>query len=70
MQDYTAIAIVLIAAAFLARRGWQTLAKRRAGCGSCGNCPSNAAGNTANNLVSISPIVSHAKAPRREEAVN
>ena len=69
MQDFIAIAIVVIAAAFLARRGWQTLAKRRAGCGSCGNCPSNAAGNTA-NLVSISPIDSHAKAPRREEAVN
>jgi hypothetical protein len=70
MQDYIAIAIVVIAAAFLMRRGWLTLARRRGGgCGSCGNCPSNSAGNSA-NLVSISPIISHAKAQRREDAAN
>jgi hypothetical protein len=39
MQDFIAIMIVALAAAFLARRGWQRVAGRRAGaCGSCANC--------------------------------
>jgi hypothetical protein len=39
MQDFLAIIIVILAAAFLARRGWQRVANRRAGaCGACANC--------------------------------
>jgi hypothetical protein len=70
MQDIVAILIVLAAAAFLARRVWQSVANRRSGaCGACSNCPSNDAAKTQ-SLVSISPIISHAKAQRREEIGN
>jgi hypothetical protein len=41
MQDILAILIALAAAAFLVRRAWHSVARRRAGaCGSCANCPS------------------------------
>jgi len=65
MQDIVAILVAVGAGAFLARRGWQRFAQRKAGaCGACSNCPSNSTATSA-NLVTISPIVSHAKAQRR-----
>ncbi len=70
MQDIVAILIAVAAGAFLARRGWLHFTRRKAGaCGACSNCPSNSAATPA-NLVTIAPIVSHAKAPRREEVAN
>jgi hypothetical protein len=67
MQDAVAILIAITAGAFLARRGWLHFMRRKAGaCGACTNCPSNTAA-TPTNLVTLSPIVSHAKAQRREE---
>ena len=67
MQDILAILITLAAAAFLARRAWQRLAHRRAGaCGSCSTCNSSTS-LTSQPLITISPIMSHAKTQRREE---
>ena len=67
MQDTVAILIAIAAGAFLARRGWLHLMRRKAGaCGACSNCPSNSTATPA-NLVTISPIASHAKAQCREE---
>src|SRR5262249_12835262 len=60
MQDILAILIAAAAAAFLAYRGWQRLAARRAGCGACSHCPSNSS-LKATPLVTISPIVSQPK---------
>jgi hypothetical protein len=66
MQDAIAILIVAIAAVFLARRGWQRFARRQGGaCGSCPSCSSSEA-LQSKPLVTITPIVSHAKAERRE----
>jgi hypothetical protein len=61
VQDLFAILIVLAAASFLAHRGWQHFAKRRRGCGACSNCPTSEFVNSS-ALVSISPIISRAKA--------
>jgi nitrate/TMAO reductase-like tetraheme cytochrome c subunit len=70
MQDILAILIVLAAAAFLAHRMWQSMMKRRSGtCGACSNCPSNSTAKTP-SLVNIGPIMSHAKAQRREDFGN
>jgi FeoB-associated Cys-rich membrane protein len=70
MQDFLVILIVLAAAAFLVRRMWQAMTKRRSGaCGACSNCPSNSTAQTP-SLVNIGPIDSHAKAQRREEFGN
>ena len=67
MQDIVAILIAVGAGAFLARRGWQRFAQRKAGaCGACSNCPSNSTPTPA-NLVTISPLVSNAASQRREE---
>jgi hypothetical protein len=67
MQDFLAILIAAGAGAFLARRGWLHFTRRKAGaCGACANCPSSSTPVPA-NLVTISPIVSHAKAQRCEE---
>jgi hypothetical protein len=68
MQDVLAILIVAIAAAFLALRGWQRFARRQGG--ACGSCPSCSSGDSLQSkpLVTITPVKSHAKAPRREEA--
>lgn len=60
MQDFIAIAIVLLAAVFLGRRALRSVLSRRSGCGTCGNCPSN--GPT---LVNISNL-SHGETRRRE----
>jgi hypothetical protein len=70
MQDILAIMIALAAAAFLVWRMWQAATKRRSGaCGACSNCPSGSAEKTP-TLVSISPMVSHANAQRREDFSN
>jgi hypothetical protein len=70
MQDILVILIVLVAAAFLVRRMWQAMTKRRSGaCGACSNCPSNSAAKTP-ALVNISPSISHATAQRRDEFGN
>ena len=39
-QDATALFAVAAAAVYLTNRGWQTLWRKRAGCGGCGTCPS------------------------------
>jgi hypothetical protein len=63
MQDFIAILIVIAAAAFLGRRAWLALARRKAGaCGSCVSCPSNQP-----TLVNISDVP-HIKTQRREDA--
>jgi nitrate/TMAO reductase-like tetraheme cytochrome c subunit len=55
MQDFIAIMIVALAAAFLARRGWQRFASRRAStCGSCANCSANEI-MKPKTLVTLSP---------------
>jgi hypothetical protein len=67
MQDIVAILIAVGAAAFLAYRGWRRMVLKRAGaCGGCANCPSSSVA-TPSNLVTLSPIAPHAKAPSREE---
>lgn len=38
-QNIVAIGLVAAAAGYLGRRGWLALARRRAGCGACSNCP-------------------------------
>ncbi len=38
-QDWTAIGLVAGAAGYLGRRSWLALARRKAGCGACSNCP-------------------------------
>jgi hypothetical protein len=39
MQDILAISIVVVAAGFLARQAWLTVARKGSGkCGSCSNC--------------------------------
>jgi hypothetical protein len=64
MQDILAISIVAVSAAFLMRRAWQRLAHRSGGtCGSCADCGSHG----SQQLISISPDLSHAEAQRREE---
>ena len=61
MQDFLVILIVLAAAAFLVRRMWQAMTKRRSGaCGACSNCPSNSEAKTP-SLVNIGPIMSSTK---------
>jgi hypothetical protein len=69
MQDILAIVIVLAAAAFLVLRMWQSVTKRRTGCGACSNCPSNSTVDTP-SLVNIGPIMSHATGQRREDFDN
>jgi hypothetical protein len=40
-QTLIAVALVLLAAGYLCRRGWQTIVRKRAGCGACSNCPAD-----------------------------
>jgi hypothetical protein len=64
IQDIVAVLIVVAAAMFLVRRGWQALSHRRGmACGSCPDCPSV----EKQSLVMISTDLNHAKALRREE---
>ena len=65
MQDFLAILIAWLAAAFLAYRGWLVVMKRKSGCGACANCPSDSSVQT-NSLVQLSPSISHAKAQSRK----
>ena len=45
-QDGLTWAIVAVAAVYVARRVWLSLSRKKAaGCGSCGTCPSDVAGN-------------------------
>lgn len=69
MQDLLAISIALAAAAFLARRFWQSVTKRRAGCGACSNCPSNTSGQPT-GLVSIAAFTPPTAASKREDFGN
>jgi hypothetical protein len=67
LQDIVSILIVILAAVFLARRAWQRIAARRGGsCGACLSCPSGDS-KESSPLITIAPIISHAKAQRREE---
>jgi hypothetical protein len=66
MQDLIAISIGLMAAAFLVYRGWQTVMKRKAGCGACSNCPASST-TTHSELVTISPIMPHAQSQSRKD---
>jgi hypothetical protein len=53
MQDILALLIVVLAGAYLVRRGWQRIVRRSAGgCHSCSAC-STGAGSSP--LVSLSP---------------
>jgi len=57
MQDFFAILIVVLAAAYLVRCGWQRVWRRPiGGCHSCSTC---AAGSGPPPLVSISPRFTH-----------
>ena len=69
MQDVLAILIALAAAAFLARRFWQSVIKRRAGRGACSNCPSNSAGQPT-GLVSIAAFTPPTTTSKREDFGN
>jgi hypothetical protein len=46
--------IVVAALAYLARSGWQAVARRRAGCGACSTCPAAKADEPA--VVSLAPL--------------
>ena len=47
-QTFIAIAIVLVAASYLVRRCWLSIARKRAGrCGACGSCPGGSADSIA-----------------------
>jgi len=53
-QNLAALAIVLSAVAYLVRRTWRTVAKKRAGgCGACGSCPAGTESATAKPLVQL-----------------
>jgi hypothetical protein len=68
MQDIIAILIVTVAAAFLAYRGWQRAASRRAGaCGACSHCPSSGSLKST-PLVTLSPIIPNSKSPNHADA--
>ena len=42
MQDFIALLIVTLAAAYLGRAGWLRVMQKRSGsCGSCGSCASD-----------------------------
>jgi hypothetical protein len=61
MQDVIAILIAAVASAFLVRRAWHRVVRPSSGaCGSCGNCPTSDSMN-GQRLVSISPVIVHAK---------
>jgi hypothetical protein len=68
MQDVFAILIVAAAAAFLARKAWLHITRRRGGaCGTCGSCGVND-GIKAKPLVTVSiGRNSHAEAQSRGE---
>ncbi len=38
-QEAIALAAVIAASGYLARRAWLALARKRSGCGGCGGCP-------------------------------
>jgi hypothetical protein len=38
-QNLIAMGLVVAAVGYLGRRGWLALARRKAGCGACSNCP-------------------------------
>jgi len=38
-QNSIALALVVVAAAYLGWRGWLVLARRKGGCGACPSCP-------------------------------
>jgi FeoB-associated Cys-rich membrane protein len=40
-QTSIAAAMVLVAAAYLGRRAWKTVARKSAGCGACPSCPAD-----------------------------
>lgn len=43
-QNWVVLAIVFTAAAYLGRRVWRSIAKKRAGgCGACASCPAESA---------------------------
>ena len=51
------LTIVALAAAYLARRAWGTLAgKRKAGCGSCATCPAEGA-KPGEQLISVDRLI-------------
>jgi hypothetical protein len=55
-QDYIALGIVAVAAAYLARRAWLVVARRKsAGCGGCGTCAAGSTGD-AKKLVTIGGV--------------
>lgn len=41
-QNLIAMGLVAGAAGYLGRRSWLALARRKAGCGACSNCPADA----------------------------
>jgi hypothetical protein len=45
-QNATALLAVAMAAAYLARRAWLAVRRRRAGCGGCQSCPAAASTQT------------------------
>jgi hypothetical protein len=53
-QEIVAGAIVLAAAAYLARAVWRMLRGGSAGCGACGSCPSGT--EKTGTLVSLDPL--------------
>jgi hypothetical protein len=54
-QNLAVLAVVLLAAAYLARTGWATLwARRKSKCGSgCGSCSSRSSGSTNGTVVPL-----------------
>jgi hypothetical protein len=57
-QNLAALAIVLAAAAYLIRRAWLTLAKKRAsGCGACASCPAASANPAGKSLMQLEAFV-------------
>jgi hypothetical protein len=40
-QNSLALALVIVAAAYLGWRGWLVLARRKGGCGACASCPAD-----------------------------
>jgi len=54
-QNLIVLAIVAIAACYLARVMWRSIALKKSGCGGCGTCPSNTAAKEP-HLVGIQPL--------------
>jgi hypothetical protein len=60
-QNFAVLLLVAAAAIYLARLGWQSVARRKAtACGGCGSCPVNSGGD-GKPMVGLEQLAASAK---------